>query len=222
MSAGARPGPCFDLVIFDMDGVLVDTTPCHAKAYAELWRRLGAVGPPYSAIAGRTTRESIAEWVAADGADPAEVAEWVAFKQERARAYLATEPILFPDTRQALEAVSQRVERVALGTSASRRATDIVLSRFDLGGFFSTVVTGDAVARGKPAPDIYLQVMREVGVGPDHTLVIEDSAAGLESARASGAFVAGVRGAGGVTHPRFLGWFSDLADLAAADGLWKP
>ncbi len=222
MSTKARASGLFDLVIFDLDGVLVDTTPCHAKAYADLWRRLDIAGPPYSAIAGRTTRESIAEWMASRNADPGQVAEWVAFKQERARMYLATEPILFPDTRQALEAVSRRVERVAIGTSASRRATDIVLSRFDLGGFFTTVVTGDAVARGKPAPDIYLQVMREVGGEPDHTLVIEDSAAGLESAHASGAFVAGVRGGLDVAHSRFLGWFSDLADLAAADHLWAP
>ena len=72
-------------LIFDMDGVLVDTSAGHARAYQDLWERCGVTGPPYARIAGRPTREVVEHFTRELAPTPAAIEEWAAFKQQRAR-----------------------------------------------------------------------------------------------------------------------------------------
>src|SRR5215475_2755249 len=159
----------FDLLIFDLDGVLVNTTPSHARAYDDLWRKLGVEGPPYEQIAGRKTSEVVAEVTTEMRPSAAQIREWVGFKQDRARRRMLTEEIVYSDTLSSLTALAREGITLALGTGASRETTDIVLRRLGLTGFFSTVVTAEDVTEGKPSPECYQNIIAWAALSPCKT-----------------------------------------------------
>ncbi len=209
----------FDLLIFDMDGVLVDTSPCHRRAYRDLWRKIGIEGPQYEVIAGRKTSEVVVEFTKELKPSAAQIYEWVLFKQLQARKYLSIEVITYPDSFSCLLTLARHKILMALGTAASHTTAHIVLSRLDIGNFFSIIVTAEDVENGKPAPEIYLRIIAEAAVSPCKTLVIEDSSSGLEAAIASKAYVASVRTGKKIKDPRFVGTFSDLDELLLGIGI---
>lgn len=208
-------GP-LDLVIFDMDGVLVDTTPCHSRAYEALWKELGVSGPPYADIAGQRTRDAIVAFTARLNPTPEQLDAWVRLKQARARECIATEQIIFADSEPALERLASRRIRLALGTSGSRDTTSIVLQRLRGARHFSVVVTAEDVTEGKPSPQVYSRIMERVRANPERTLIVEDSSSGLLAAAESHARVASVRTGLRLEHPNFVGSFADLGELVTA------
>lgn len=215
--------PPFALVIFDLDGVLVGSDTCHARAYEETWQRLGVLGaPPYPQLAGRRTRDVVAEQLARTGLG-GDLDASVRFKQERARHHLVTAPVVFDDTPAALVRFASAA-RLAVGTGASRETAELLLARTGARAAFETVVAAEDVTRGKPAPDVYAAVLARCAVAPERALVVEDSASGVTAALAAGAHVALVRGkpdaaAGLPRDPRVLGAYADLLALADALGL---
>ena len=205
----------FELVVFDLDGVLADTSRCHADAWAQVFSELGRPAPPSESLAGMRTLDVIVE----HGALPAARAgEWVARKQRLARRLLAQNDVLFPDAAPAVRALAASGLRLAVGTGASRETAEIVLARLGLAEALEVVVTASEVRRGKPDPEVYARVWTLTGVPPERALVAEDSGAGVASALAAGADVATIRPGFPVAHPRFFGAFTDLAALAARLG----
>jgi HAD superfamily hydrolase (TIGR01509 family) len=209
----------FDLIVFDMDGVLTDSSAGHARAYSDLWSRLGISGPSYSAIMGRATAEAIAEQTRHLDPTAEQIAEWTRFKQERAREYLADGPVTFPDTIEVLEALAAGGFALAVGTSASRDTAHLLLERAGILPLVRTVVTRDDVRHGKPAPDTFVLAVTRSGDDPRRTLVVEDSLAGLEAADAAGAWSAAVRTKCEFSGERFLGNYPDLRALLPALGM---
>ena len=205
----------FAWVVFDLDGVLVDTSPCHSRAYADLWAEIGIEGPVYSDLAGQKTVEVVSRVAADLNPTEAQLCSWTAFKQERARCYIASEDIAFADTLPVLRALRADGMPLALGTGASRRTADAVLARLELADFFAIVATAEDVARGKPAPDVYEVLLRRLNADPDRTLVVEDSPAGIAAALAAGAHAASVRAGHGQDHRKFIGRYADLRSLFA-------
>lgn len=210
----------FELVIFDLDGVLADTSPCHRQAYQDTWAVVGINGPEYEKIAGRKTYDVISAYTEHLNPSRGQVIEWVCFKQLQARRYLSTENILYGDTAICLKTLSNLEIKVALGTSASRDSTDVIVKRLGLTPFFSVVVTGDDVRKGKPAPDIYVRAMTLARTPSERTLIIEDSESGLEAATASGAYTASVRTMKPIDHLRFIGCFPGLNEMLTAIGIY--
>jgi HAD superfamily hydrolase (TIGR01509 family) len=205
----------FSLIIFDMDGVLADSSPCHARAYQDLWKEVGVEGPAYDSIMGRPTGEVIRE-ITRDLRPTSEQVElWIRFKQERARAYLQKGTVTFPDTREVLERLTASGTAIAVGTSASRDTAELLLRQIGVLPLIPVLVTSDDVGEGKPAPDTYLEALRRSGGVPDRTLVVEDSLSGLRAATAAGTWSAAVRNNLPYSDPRFLGNFPDLRSLAA-------
>jgi len=204
----------FSLIIFDMDGVLADSSPCHARAYQDLWKEIGVEGPGYDSIMGRPTGEVIREITRDLAPTTEQVEQWVRFKQERARAYLQKETVTFPDTREVLEKLTASGTAIAVGTSASRDTAELLLRQIGVLPLIPVLVTSDDVREGKPAPDTYLEALRRSGGVPDRTLVVEDSLSGLKAAAAAGTWSAAVRNNLGYSGPRFLGNFPDLRSLA--------
>src|SRR5262245_27610712 len=209
----------YELLIFDMDGVLLDTARSHGRAYEDLWSMMGIQGQRYEAIAGRKTSDVIASFAKELKPSAAQIDEWTHFKQEQARTYLTTEVITYDDTIPSLAALAQNRVLLALGTGASRKTAELLLKELGIFKFFSIVLTAGDVQDGKPAPEIYLKIMLKAGVNPNSTLIVEDSPAGLEAGVASGAWVAAVRSGRSVDHSRFIGCFVNLRDLLGRIGV---
>lgn len=203
------------LLIFDLDGVLADTSGCHARAWDALWGHIGVEGPPYAQIAGRSTAEVVRERTSQLSPSAAQITAWVDRKQSDARERLRHEPIAFPDTREVMKDIVQQEFMVSLGTSASAPSVDLVLDRLGLRDAFDHVVTAADVQRAKPDPEVYRRLVELAGTDPARVLVVEDSPAGVEAGLAAGANVVSVRS--GATHPdpRFEGALGDLHELLA-------
>lgn len=203
----------FELIIFDMDGVLADTTQCHDKAYLDLWSKIGILGPQYEIIAGRKTREVVEEYTAKLKPSPSQILNWVILKQLQARKYLSSEEIIYSDSGYCLKALAISGINMALATAASYETAKIILNRLGDIDLFSIIATAEDVKNGKPSPEIYLNVMTKAKIIPDKTLIIEDSLSGLKAAIESKAFVASVRSGKAIQGPKFVGNFSDLREL---------
>jgi HAD superfamily hydrolase (TIGR01509 family) len=204
-----------DLVVFDMDGVLTDSTPSHARAYQDLWTELGITGPAYEDISGWRTAEAVLAHTRQLRPTAAQLAQWTRFKQVRARAYLEEAPTVFPDVTPTLERLRRRGLRFAVGTGASRETANALLGRAGLLRWFTAIVTADDVARGKPAPDTFQAAVSAAGATAGRSLVIEDSTAGLVAGAAAGTRTASVRSGVRIDSPAFLGAFPDLETLGA-------
>jgi len=210
-------GHRLDLVIFDLDGVLVDTSDKHARAFEETWSRVGVEGPPYAAVAGQPTTEVVARVCAPLGLSEDAIADLVRFKQSRARELVAAGDVAFPDVAATLDRLAPRV-KLAIGTGASRAGTVAVLPQLGGEARFEAVVTADDVTKGKPAPEVYGTVLERCGIPSARALVVEDSASGVAAALEAGTLVVVVRARVDVQARRCLGFFPDLRVLADALG----
>ena len=199
-------------LIFDMDGVLVDTSPSHASAYATLWDKLSIEGPDYSEIAGRSTINVIDEYAYHLSIEQRQQA--VVFKQMNALERLKTADIAFNDTVSALEVIAKHPMKMALATSASKASSALVLDRLNARRFFQSVTTGEDVKNAKPAPDLFLHAIQSLDCDTNDAVIIEDSQSGIDAALASGAKVLSVRNSDIVAkHPHYLGHFNNLAEM---------
>ncbi len=211
----------FRAFIFDLDGVLIDSSPCHTRAFDDLWQKIGIDGPDYFDIAGRRTQEAIGVVTSLEPTS-LQVEEWTEFKQQRAREYLATSEIAFADSAACVEELARQGLDLALATSARREAAESALRRLGIFELFPILVTSEDVENGKPSPEVFLQAQQRLGVEPARAVVVEDSGTGLEAARDSGAWFACVRTGRQLDHSRFLGSFADLQALLAEVGILPP
>lgn len=174
-------------VIFDLDGVLVDSEiwwdevrQAFAEAHGRVWGeadRLAVMGANSRAWA-RTMRTRL-------GLDLDERAIQDAIVHGVVARYRHEGP---PMIEGAVEAVRRiAADRpVAIASSAHREVIDAALEATGLGDVFDVVVSSDEVAHGKPAPDVYLAAAERLGVAPERCLVVEDSFNGVQAARAAG------------------------------------
>lgn len=178
-------------VIFDLDGVLLDSANVHQQAFEQVFAQLGLSGFDYSLYAGWRTAEVISTFTREKGLAlrAYEVARWAAEKSERARELAADLPV--ENARTVLGALEGKY-RLALASSASRATVDAFVARS--GCHFDLVLTGDDVRRGKPDPEIYQLSLWRLAVAAGEGLVVEDAKAGVEAARAAGAQVVGLSG----------------------------
>jgi HAD superfamily hydrolase (TIGR01509 family) len=177
----SRRAPC-RAVLFDLDGVLIDSSAAHAEAYARVFARHGMEGIAYPEIAGRPTREVFARLGLVGERLDAIVRE----KQLAARETLGTQTRLFPGALELLAELRAAGLRVALVTGASRESVRVISERFALAAQLDAVVAAEDTACGKPAPEPFLLACERLDVLPDEALVVEDSESGLRAARAAG------------------------------------
>ena len=174
-------------VLFDLDGVLVDTEPWwHGVRVAWAAARGRSWSEEDSHLCmGRNSREWSAIMRERLGlADPPLAIERaiVAALVER----YASEPVpLVAGAPAAAAAIAARVP-VAIASSAHPSVIRAAVTAAGLASLFATIVSSDDVARGKPAPDVYLEAARRLGVAPARCLVIEDSRNGVLAGRAAG------------------------------------
>lgn len=214
-------------VIFDIDGTLVDNMHLHAEAFAFFAERHGL--PPL-------TKEDRARL---DGRRNSEIFpilfnrdvprdEWLAYEHEKEGLYRELSRGRLSPMRGLHDLIERlRTDRIpmALATSAPKPNVVHTLAELELASAFPVIVRGDEVARGKPAPDVFIEAARRLGVDPAVCLVFEDAPMGIEAAQAAGMKVVALTTSFQASHferlvppPTFIcGDFADyLADPAAA------
>jgi beta-phosphoglucomutase len=183
-------------VVFDMDGVLLDSAPSHSQAFQEVLRPLGIHDFDYRQYAGCRTAEVIEIVLKSAGHDTesGRIAELAAEKSRLAREKIVENNPVDPDCITVLHLLSKEY-LLGLASSGSRASVAAFLSSTGCAPVFKSVLCGDDVSQAKPHPEIYLRAFTELGVAPDAAMVVEDAVAGIEAARAAGAgVVIGVEG----------------------------
>ena len=206
-------------VIFDMDGVLLDSEPVH---YVVLRGVLAAWGLPWSAEDhARTLGMTLEDTWDALCSRHALAAPRGDFEARyggeivaRYRAGIA--PI--PGARELVGRLADAGVPIAVASSSPRSWVEAGLEGAGLRERFRTSVAGDEVAAGKPDPEIYLEAARGLGVDPAACIAIEDAPAGVQSARAAGMRVVLLRGEPGGDALATPDWLID--DLAQFDLAW--
>lgn len=173
-------------VIFDMDGVLVDSEPYWFRTREEFTRDLGKSWT--DALQRMTMGVSTVEW-ARIMVEQLELDMTIEeLIKEIKRRMLAHYEERLPVLPGAVEAVHTAAKGypVALASGSPTELIDKVLQLTGLDKVFKTVVYGDTISRGKPAPDIYFEAARRLAVSPAQCIGIEDSANGIRSLKAAG------------------------------------
>jgi len=174
-------------VIFDMDGVLIDSEPIHFEAMRALLAGHGVTLRPVheASFVGCTDREVFRVVKGHYALAPSEAdlaAEWIA----RVVELLGRPLVPLPGVPDVLHLLRRAGARLALASSSAPAIIAATLRGLALSETFEFVVSGHDVRAGKPAPDIFLEAARRLDVPPDECLVIEDSFNGLTAAIAAG------------------------------------
>lgn len=174
------------LLIFDFDGTVADTTPLHAEAFAQVLAPLGVM-VNYLTIAGLNTRDAMQKCLAGTGhtLPDAEMAALVSAKQQCVRQMIARGLEPLPGVDAFLRWAKPRF-RMAMATSGSRGTVSLALEKLGYSDWFDPLVCADDVVRSKPDPEGFLKVLQMTGLSADAALVFEDSEAGFLAAAAAG------------------------------------
>jgi HAD superfamily hydrolase (TIGR01509 family) len=180
------PGPDIEAVVFDLDGVIVDSEHVWNAAREALARERG----------GRWHEDAQQDMMGMSSV------EWSRYMHERlglkdppeeisvevVRRLEATYREELPLVEGGTEAVARLARRWPLGvaSSSNRPVIDLVLGLAGLDRFFRATVSSEEVRRGKPSPDVYLEAARRLGAGPGRSAAVEDSRNGILSAKAAG------------------------------------
>jgi beta-phosphoglucomutase len=197
-------------VIWDVDGVLIDSGEQHRRAWEQLAREEGL---PYSDAAfwatfGMRNADIFPRMFGVSG-PPERIVALGDRKEAIYRALLAEDAAPLPGAKELLAALHAAGYRQALGSSAPPANLEAIISLLGITPYLDAIVSGEQVARGKPAPDIFLAAAERLDIPPAHCLVIEDAPAGVAAAHAGGMRCLAVRRAG---QP-------DAPGLGAADAL---
>ena len=199
--------------LFDLDGVLTDTSEYHYLG----WKRLAdELDVPFGreeneALRGVSRRESLLLLLQGRPATEDEMLEWMERKNNYYVEYIAqmTPADLLPGVTKLLNDLRAAGQRIAIVSSSKN--TPMVLDRLLIAGLVDVVVDGNAPARSKPAPDLFLLAAEQLGMRPEECLVIEDAAAGIDAGQAAGMRTLGIGPRERVGHADIL-----LPDLNGA------
>jgi HAD superfamily hydrolase (TIGR01509 family) len=175
-----------EAVVFDLDGVLLDSEQIWDEAREELARERG--GRWHEGAQRDMMGMSSPEWsrymhdLIGLRESPEEINDEVVRRMERR--YRERLPLL-PGAVEAVERLAARWP-LGLASSSNRPLIDLVLELSGLDRVFQATVSSEEVARGKPAPDVFLEAARRLGVSPERTAVVEDSENGILAGRAAG------------------------------------
>jgi len=178
-------------VIFDMDGLLIDTEPAWRTAEVAVLGRHGVQLSRADLIdsTGREIGEVVAEWLrrlhGPHVADPPDVAAVTGEITDQVIAHVAAAGEPMPGVPEAIALFKRWGLRFAIASSSPPRLIDAVCQRIGL-DWISVRCSAASEARGKPAPDVYLTAARRLGEDPARCLALEDSVAGVMAARAAG------------------------------------
>ena len=194
--------PALTAVLFDMDGLLVDTEPTWTVAERELADELGGTWTDEikASIVGTRVETAVPLMLTAFGHPPTPelVDRTVRWLLDRMVTLYGGPLSPLPGALELLSSLHAAEVPVALVSSSYRMLVDAVVERLGIG--FDLVIAGDEVAQAKPHPEPYATACARLGVSPDGAVVLEDSPAGIASGEAAGCAVVAVPSVAAV-HP---------------------
>jgi len=173
-------------IIFDLDGVIVDSHSAHKKAWRALLESLGRNVDETAldfVVEGHRREEILRHFLGELSAD--EVQRLGAMKRELFAA-VAHEVKTIPGVVEFVRAATDARLALAVGTSAGRKRAEETLDLSALRSHFQAVITGDDVRAGKPDPAVFCQAAEGLGIAAEHLLVCEDAALGVQAAKRAG------------------------------------
>lgn len=176
-------------VIFDMDGVIVDSERTYQEIERQMYDHLGIpVSPEEHRLFIGAAERSMWTYMKKKYRIPVATEELVEEERSMFMSRLDQPGIipLMPGLRELLEELAREGIPLCVASSSSRQIIEKVLRINDIRHFFAEITGGDEVTRSKPAPDIFLTTASKVGIAPGRCLVIEDSENGLKGARSAG------------------------------------
>jgi beta-phosphoglucomutase len=181
-------------VIFDMDGVLVDSNPAHEVALKQFSKQKGfdlTEEQLRTKIFGRTNKDWLPN-LFGDHLTPAQIKDYGEEKEAIFRDIYVSEIKPVEGLIGFLERLAQANIPMAIGTSAPRSNVDFVLKHLPIEKFYKSILDESFVSKGKPDPEIYIKCAAALGFDPTHCVVIEDSISGVAAAQGAGCKVVGI------------------------------
>ena len=180
------------VIIFDLDGVVIDSEPLHAEAKRQVFDRYGIEVPSsvYTEFKGQTDRDVLTYVAQNFAGNGAEADELIAAKQAVYNQLVEEDLKLIPGFQDFLARAEKEGLRLGLVTSAVRENQERTFARFGLSGRFEAVITAEDVTNAKPDPEPYVKMTERLNTAPAACLVIEDSVNGVHSGKQAGCQVA--------------------------------
>lgn len=196
-------------VIFDMDGVIVDTEPVHYYAYQQHFKALDidVSDELYSTFTGNSTR-NVYQKLKERFALEEEVEKLIDIKRALFNDAFDTKEDLFllEGVEDLIKDLHRNGMQLILASSSAKVTIDRIFKRFDLYQYFSHIVSGEDFPKSKPDPAIFVEAVRLSGRLAENCVVIEDSTNGIKAAKAAGIYTIG-----------YDSFHSKMQDLSLAD-----
>jgi beta-phosphoglucomutase len=176
-------------VLFDLDGIIVDTLHYHYLAWKHMFEKRGGTASKHTVLLheGRNSREILPILMQESGMliPENERSEFIEEKREYYRSIVKVE--YYPQAFEVIDQLRDRGYRVALVTACALKNMQHSLNG-EQQAHFDFIITGDEVSRAKPSPDSYLTAARRLGLKPEECVVVENAPLGIEAAKNAGMF----------------------------------
>ena len=183
----------FDAVIFDMDGVIVDSEPIHEMSFLELWQEMGYGdnhGIHFPDFYGRSDRV-LWETFIEKHHPPQPIEELLGLREEQLVQMLRDKQPIFDGIPTLVRRLAKHLP-LAIASGSVHRIINEVLAMRDLRRYFCCTASSEDVANSKPQPDVFLLAAERLNVKPASCCVIEDTVAGVIAGKAAGMTVMGI------------------------------
>jgi beta-phosphoglucomutase family hydrolase len=182
-------------VIFDMDGLMVDTEFLHHESFKKTLERYGIHPTPnaqgvihVSGISAEANWERFKRLYEFD----VDTTELTKIKHEIHLELLQEGVEAMPGLLELLGDLKKSGYKIAIASSSVRKQINLIVDRLDIADFFDAITSGEEVANGKPAPDIFLKAAHGLNVEPHECIVLEDASKGIQAAKAAGMYAVAV------------------------------
>jgi len=184
-------------IIFDLDGVIVDTAVFHYQAWKKLANSMGfdlteTQNERLKGISRLESLDILLEIGKTDAISDEEKQQLATSKNEwyRENILKMTPKDILPGVKNFLQELKKAHYKIAIGSSSKNAGT--ILERIGMKDFFDAVVDGTKISRSKPDPEVFLKGARELNISPEQCLVFEDAESGIEAAKNAGMKTIGV------------------------------
>lgn len=180
-------GMSIDAVIFDLDGVLIDSAEPHRQSWELLAQELGreVSDEQFAATFGRPNRAVVPQ-LFGPGLSDARVRELGDRKEELYRELVTGRLPVIPGASELVRSCRNAGLKLAVGSSAPPENLELALRELELSDLFDAVVCERDVEHGKPDPQVFLLAAERLGVPPDRCVVLEDAPSGVQAAKTAG------------------------------------